>query len=86
VLRAVVAAVALLSVGSAHGNKQRGTFAVRFKAVPPTGHKVTTDDLERSVSIMRRRAGAPRASRMGTSTGRCPEPASGKAEGTTIRR
>ncbi len=56
-LRAVVAAVAvaLFSAGCAHGTKKRDTFAVRFKAAPPTGHKVTTDDLERSVSIMHQR-------------------------------
>jgi preprotein translocase subunit SecD len=50
-----VAATALLVIsGCGHGKKPE-TFVVRLKAVPAPGHRLTTQDLVRSVSIMSRR-------------------------------
>src|SRR2546423_10026925 len=49
---AVAALVAISGCG--HG-KRSETFAVRLKAVPAPGHRVTTQDVNRSASIMRKR-------------------------------
>jgi preprotein translocase subunit SecD len=49
------AAVVLVVIsGCGHGKKSE-TFVVRLKAVPAPGHRVTTQDLDRSASIMRKR-------------------------------
>jgi SecD/SecF fusion protein len=61
ILAAVVGAVLLIVPGSpahkkAHlGLDLQGGLEVVLKAVPPKGHKITTEDLDRSVSIMRNR-------------------------------
>jgi SecD/SecF fusion protein len=61
ILAAVVGAVLLIVPGSPAHKKARlgldlqGGLEVVLKAVPPKGHKITTDDLDRSVSIMRNR-------------------------------
>ena len=50
-----LAAAALVVIsGCGHGKKAE-TFAVRLKAVPAPGHRVTAQDLDRSASIMRKR-------------------------------
>jgi preprotein translocase subunit SecD len=50
-----VAAAALVVIsGCGHGKKSE-TLVVRLKAVPAPGHRVTTQDLDRSASIMRKR-------------------------------
>jgi preprotein translocase subunit SecD len=50
-----LAAAALVVIsGCGHGRKSE-TFVVRLKAVPAPGHLVTTQDLDRSASIMRKR-------------------------------
>ena len=50
-----VAAAALVVIsGCGHGKKSE-TFVVRLKAVPAPGHRVTTQDLDRSASVMRKR-------------------------------
>jgi SecD/SecF fusion protein len=60
-LAAVVGAVLLIVPGSPAHKKTRlgldlqGGLEVVLKAVPPTGHKITPEDLDRSVSIMRNR-------------------------------
>jgi preprotein translocase subunit SecD len=56
-------AIAALVVGCSHGEKARtadtteasGTTVVRLKAVPSRGHRVTSQDLDRSAEIMRKR-------------------------------
>src|SRR5262245_42665312 len=64
-------AVAALVVATGCGHKKeekqakQETVVVRLKAVPAPGHRVTDQDLHRSVSIMRKRLrelGAPTAS------------------------
>src|SRR4029450_5441913 len=61
ILAAVIGAVMLIVPGSPAHKKTRlgldlqGGLEVVLKAVPPKGHKITTDDLDRSVSIMRNR-------------------------------
>jgi SecD/SecF fusion protein len=61
ILAAVVGAVLLIVPGSPAHKKARlgldlqGGLEVVLKAVPPKGHKITPDDLNRSVSIMRNR-------------------------------
>jgi len=53
---AVAAAFALVAAtGCGHGRKHQKTFSIRLKAVPPAGHRLTPQDLDRSVVIMRRR-------------------------------
>ncbi len=61
ILAAVVGAVLLIVPGSPAHKKTRlgldlqGGLEVVLKAVPPKGHKITSADLDRSVSIMRSR-------------------------------
>jgi SecD/SecF fusion protein len=61
IVAAVVGAVLLIVPGSPAHKKVRlgldlqGGLEVVLKAVPPKGHKITSEDLDRSVSIMRNR-------------------------------
>ena len=61
ILAAVVGSVLLIVPGSPIHKKShlgldlQGGLEVVLKAVPPKGHKITTADLDRSVSIMRNR-------------------------------
>jgi preprotein translocase subunit SecD len=54
VLAAAVAAV-ILGAGCDDGGKPELRDAIRLKAVPAPGHKVTEDDLDRAVDIVQRR-------------------------------
>jgi SecD/SecF fusion protein len=61
IIAAVIGAVMMIVPGSPAHKKARlgldlqGGLEVVLKAVPPKGHKITSDDLDRSVSIMRNR-------------------------------
>jgi len=50
-----VAAASLIATSGCGHEKKPATFVVRLKAVPTPGHRVTTQDLQRSASIMRKR-------------------------------
>ncbi|HZQ66709.1 MAG TPA: protein translocase subunit SecD [Gaiellaceae bacterium] len=59
---AALAGVALLAIPGSPGHKKtklgldlQGGLEVVLQAVPPKGHKITSEDLDRSVSIMRNR-------------------------------
>src|SRR5206468_4311295 len=59
---AALAGVALLAVPGSPAHRKatlgldlQGGLEVVLKAVPPKGHKLTSEDLDRSVSIMRSR-------------------------------
>jgi preprotein translocase subunit SecD len=49
------AATALVVISGCWHGKESETSVVRLKAVPAPGHRVTTQDLDRSASIMRKR-------------------------------
>ena len=52
VLAAAFAAIAFTGVGCDHEGERA---LVKLKAVPPPGHELTSEDLDRSVEIMQRR-------------------------------
>src|ERR671934_2610336 len=61
-LLAALAGVALMGIPGSPAHKKvtlgldlKGGLEVILKAVPPKGHKLTSSDLDRSVSIMRNR-------------------------------
>jgi hypothetical protein len=69
VRKLLLATLALLAAGCSDGEPDR--FTVRFKAVPPVGHRVTVQDLERSAAVVRERL---RRLRLGEATVRVAPP------------
>jgi preprotein translocase subunit SecD len=55
VLAAAFAAILFTGAGCDNGNKPELHDAIRLKAVPPPGHALTRDDVDRSVEIMQQR-------------------------------